>query len=241
MTTASRGRVLLVDSDPREVGAQTRTLGNAGFDVKAAPTTKGAHSLLENERFDVVLCDLAMPDMDASAFLRAIRQLDADIPVILMTTADHRVPRSVVRSAVDRLSKPIPPPVLERTVERAVLRIRRRRSITAYRNGRGEEVEVASFSASDAKNEFGRVLQKAADGLVVITRHDEPQAVLVSFDEFNDLVSARENKLETLTNEFDALLSKMQTPEARRGMKAAFDATPAHMGEAAVAAARKRG
>jgi len=239
MATASRGRVLLVDSDARDVGAQARTLGEAGFDVKAASSTQDAGSLLENERFDVVLCDLAMPDMDVSAFLRVIRRFDPNIPVVLMTTADLRVPRSVVRE-VDRLSKPISPPVLERTLDRAVLRIRRRRSITAYRNGRGEEVEVASFSASAAKNEFGQVLQKAADGLVVITRHDEPQAVLLSFDEFHDLVSARENKLETLTNEFGALLARMQTPQARRGMKAAFDATPARMGKAAVAAAGKR-
>src|SRR5712672_779111 len=116
MTTTSRGRVLLVDSDDRDVGAQARTLGDAGFDVKAASSTKDAGSLLENERFDVVLCDLAMPDMDASGFLRVIRRLDANIPVILMTTANLRVPRSVVRE-VDRLSKPIPPPVLERTLE----------------------------------------------------------------------------------------------------------------------------
>jgi prevent-host-death family protein len=119
--------------------------------------------------------------------------------------------------------------------------VRRSRSVGAYRNRRGEEVEVASFTATDAKNEFGRVLQKATQGIVVITRHDEPEAVVLSFDEFKDLAGARESKLETLSNEFNALLAKMQTPEARSGMKAAFDATPARMGEAAVAAARKRG
>ena len=45
----------------------------------------------------------------------------------------------------------------------------------------------------------------------------------------------------TLTSEFDGLLARMQTPAVRKGMRAAFDATPARMGRAAVAAARKRG
>ena len=67
--------------------------------------------------------------------------------------------------------------------------VRRWRGVAAYRNRRGEEVEVASFTATDAKNEFGRVLQKAAHGIVVITRDDEPQAVVLSFDEFRILLA----------------------------------------------------
>ena len=47
--------------------------------------------------------------------------------------------------------------------------------------------------------------------------------------------------LETLSGEFDALLARMQTPRARAGMTAAFNASPAQLGKAAVAAARKRG
>ena len=43
-----------------------------------------------------------------------------------------------------------------------------------------------------------------------------------------------------LDNEFDALLDRMQMPKARAGMKAAFDASPADLGWAAVEAARKR-
>jgi hypothetical protein len=65
--------------------------------------------------------------------------------------------------------------------------------------------------------------------------------VLLSVDEFNKLAGAAERKLDALSGEFDALLSRMQTPEARTGMKAAFEASPKQLGRAAVAAARKRG
>jgi prevent-host-death family protein len=77
--------------------------------------------------------------------------------------------------------------------------------------------------------------------VVVITKHAAPKAVLVSLDEFNALTRAAESKLDTLSGEFDALLARMQTPKARAGMRAAFNASPKQLGKAAVAAARKRG
>lgn len=113
--------------------------------------------------------------------------------------------------------------------------------LPAVRNRRGEQVEPRSFSASDAKNQFGRVLETAlADGIVMITKHDAVKAVLVSAEEFAALTGAREPALDTLSREFDRLLARMQTPKSRAGMKSAFEATPKQLGQAAVEGARRR-
>lgn len=106
-----------------------------------------------------------------------------------------------------------------------------------YRN---EGLEAASVSATDAKNEFGRVLEKVIQGgRAVITKHGAPKAVLISVDEFNALSHAGRFKLDMLSAEFDALLAAMQKRKARAAMKAAYDTAPKQMGRAA--AARKRG
>ena len=111
----------------------------------------------------------------------------------------------------------------------------------AFRNRRGEQVEPRSFSASDAKNQFGRMLETAlADGVVMITKHDTVRAVLVSAEEFAALTGAREPALDTLSREFDRLLARMQTPKSRAGMKSAFEATAKQLGQAAVEGARRR-
>jgi prevent-host-death family protein len=111
-----------------------------------------------------------------------------------------------------------------------------------FRNQHGERVDAAAFTSTVAKNEFGKILEIALRGrVVVITKHDTPKAVLVSLDDFNALTRAPEPTLDTLNGEFDAMLARMQTPKARAGMKAAFDASPKELGKAAVAAARKRG
>jgi prevent-host-death family protein len=118
----------------------------------------------------------------------------------------------------------------------------RRGMPVTYRNRRGEDRRVASFNATDAKNSFGRMLEATLrEGAVVITKHDDPKAVLLSWEEFEALTSARTGRLTALTGEFDALMARMQTATAREGMRTAFDAPPAKLGKAAVAAARRRG
>jgi len=100
----------------------------------------------------------------------------------------------------------------------------------------------ASYTATQAKHEFGRVLEQAIHGAtVVITKHDAPRAVLISMDQFKALQDAPQMKLNTLSEQFDALLERMQTRQARRGMSVAFNASPKQLGKAAVVSARKRG
>lgn len=114
--------------------------------------------------------------------------------------------------------------------------------VATMRNRRGEQVDASPMSATQAKNEFGRVLDMVMQGdVIVITKHDAPKAVILSIEEFNALAQGATRQLDTLTEEFDALLDRMQTPDARRAMKAAFNASPARLGKAAVRAARKGG
>lgn len=110
-----------------------------------------------------------------------------------------------------------------------------------FRNSHGELVDIPAVAATRLKNEFGAVLEQAVrGGAVAITRHDTPRAVLMSYEEFQALIRDRAPNLNDLSAEYDVLLSRMQTPAARKGMEAAFNAAPADLGRAAVKAARKR-
>lgn len=110
-----------------------------------------------------------------------------------------------------------------------------------FRNRSGDLVEIPEVTASQAKNTFGEILDGAArSGAVAITRHRRPVAVLLSYEEFESLSSARSETLETLSAKFEGLLERMQAPGARRGMEAAFNAGPEDLGRAAAGAARRR-
>jgi prevent-host-death family protein len=111
-------------------------------------------------------------------------------------------------------------------------------STVPFRNREGKLVDVPVVAATRLKNEFGTVFEEAAvNGAVVITRHSTPRAVLLSYAEFEALTASATPALNDLSERFDELLATMQTPEAKAGVAAAFDATPDELGAAAVKAA----
>jgi prevent-host-death family protein len=111
-----------------------------------------------------------------------------------------------------------------------------------FRNQRGERIEAMAMTATEAKKDFGRMLETVIrGGAVVVTRHAAPKAVLVSVEDFAALARGEEARLDSLSRRFDALLDSMQTHQARAAMKAAFIASPKELGKAAVEAARRRG
>lgn len=94
--------------------------------------------------------------------------------------------------------------------------------------------DPVTVTATEAQNEFGRVFEHAIrDEVVVITRHHVARAVLLSVERYRDLVSAESTMLDTLTDEFDAMLERMQTPAVRAATQRGFNSTPKAMGEAA--------
>jgi prevent-host-death family protein len=110
---------------------------------------------------------------------------------------------------------------------------------TVLRNPRGER--IAEVSASDAKNAFGRVLDTVArTGMVAITRHAQPRAVLLSLEEYRALTQGGSNLLAALQGEFDAMLDRMNAPGQREAMQKAFDTPSAELGRAAVKGARRK-
>src|SRR6185369_4998107 len=101
------------------------------------------------------------------------------------------------------------------------------------------KLRYTTVAASEAKNQFGQVLESALrDGAVVITKHDAPKAVLISLEDL-EAIAAR-GRLDTLAREFDAKYVHMQKPGFAKALDTAFGAAPKQLGAAAVKAARKR-
>lgn len=98
--------------------------------------------------------------------------------------------------------------------------------------------EIA-VSATVAQNEFGRMLNNAVQGrVVVINRHNAPSAVLISSQRYRELTQGKADSLNLLTQQFDALVQGMQTPAAQNAMQYAFDAAPALLRQTAATAKR---
>ena len=77
--------ILIVDDEPAIRLTLETGLSLKGFRVSSADSGSEACALLPKEKFDAVLCDVLMPDGDGLSVVKAVRELAADLPVILMT------------------------------------------------------------------------------------------------------------------------------------------------------------
>ncbi len=240
-----RGRVLLVDDEPSILASYGRALADAGFEVTKAGGGDEAFRRLDTAPFDVVLTDLLIPEMDGLAFLRRLHAFSPELPVIVMVDKlnNEIAVEAAELGAVQSLLKPISPALLKRTVGRVVGRDRvRRNAVPGFLTGRGDALGLTRITATDAKNQMGQVLERVMQGgVVLITKHETPKAAVIPMAEYEKFSRATEAKLNALSGDFDAILARMQTPKARAGMQAAFDASPGQLAKAALAFARKRG
>src|ERR1035437_9535405 len=100
-------------------------------------------------------------------------------------------------------------------------------SALSFRNKLGELVDIRAVPATRFKNEFGTIFEQAMrSGAVAITKHDTARAILISVEEFEALVGEHSRSLDALAGQFEGLLARMQSPAARKGVAAAFNASP---------------
>jgi antitoxin Phd len=98
---------------------------------------------------------------------------------------------------------------------------------------------ATTISASEAKS-IGHLLDAAEKGkTVAITRYGQVKAVVVPIERYRMLTEA-EPQLSQLEQDFEAMLARMQSPQAQDAVEAVFRASPTELGEAALAAAGKR-
>ena len=114
--------VLIVEDDATVRGALVRALGQLPHAPSSAGTAMEGLRLVLDERPDVVLLDLSLPDLDGSALLSMIRAVSS-VPVIVISARDDEkdIVALLDSGADDYLVKPFSSRQLEARI-RAVLR-----------------------------------------------------------------------------------------------------------------------
>ncbi|MCU0870620.1 MAG: EAL domain-containing response regulator, partial [Burkholderiales bacterium] len=123
-------RVLLIDDEPFQLKLLGRQFAQLGIgDVVACHDAREAVDWLAREpgRFDLVCCDLQMPEMDGVEFVRHLGQQAYAGSLVLISGEDNRILQTAERLArthalriLGALHKPVTPDQLRAVVEAAV-------------------------------------------------------------------------------------------------------------------------
>ena len=113
--------IILIDDEKAMLRSVEQWLNLSNFSVTAFSNARSAYESLTADFTGVIVSDIKMPDMDGLALLSAVKELDPEIPVILMT-GHGDVPMTVKamkQGAYDFLEKPFSPERLADIVTRA--------------------------------------------------------------------------------------------------------------------------
>ena len=118
-----RERILVVDDQDDVRDYLYYTLIALGkYDVVAAESGAEGLKIIANERIDLIVTDLQMPEMTGLKMLSILKEHDQQIPSILVTGqgSEETAVYAFHLGILDYLIKPIDPDVLEASVERAL-------------------------------------------------------------------------------------------------------------------------
>jgi DNA-binding response OmpR family regulator len=92
-------RILVVDDDAAVCMTVEYILLRAGNAVSTVSTTSEAFVLAHRRRFDLMICDLVMPDMDGVTLIRMFKDKYPSMPIIAMSGGARLGTFDTLRSA----------------------------------------------------------------------------------------------------------------------------------------------
>jgi DNA-binding NtrC family response regulator len=109
MTEKLEANVLLVDDEEQFLDALSQRLQTRGLKVDAVTSGEDAVKQVEDQNFDAIVVDLAMPGIDGIETLRRIKEKRPDLEIIMLT--GHATVKSGIEAmklgAEDFLEKPV--------------------------------------------------------------------------------------------------------------------------------------
>ena len=171
VTTSGNGSkpaILVVDDDEIMLASLARMLGGSEHSVEAYATAEEAMERVNEGGVEVVVSDIVMPTLTGLELLRQVREVDPDLPVVLVTgtPAIETAIAAVEVGAFRYLVKPVSPVTLRSVVARAVqvyrLALMKREALSIIGQVRPPRESERHFGLLKVESINGQDLEEAA-------------------------------------------------------------------------------
>lgn len=129
-------KVLVIDDDTFMCDLLVNHLKQHEFDVKGTYTGKNGIKMVEENHFDIVLCDFRLPNTDGFEVLQKIKSKKPLLPVIIMTAyAEVKMAVKLIKSgAFDYVTKPVQPEEIIKLINKALNTKDEKEDSVSFRN-----------------------------------------------------------------------------------------------------------
>jgi diguanylate cyclase (GGDEF)-like protein/putative nucleotidyltransferase with HDIG domain len=167
----ARARLLVVDDEEYILLVLRQILAAQQYEVVVARTVSESIEQLRNGgRFDLLICDLSLPDGDGIEILRAARDVDRDLVNIVLSgnvTAEN-VLQSLRQGAYDFIQKPVIAESLLALVTRALQYRNLKRENARYREYLEDMVRATNSDLTKALDDIKQAYQFALETMVAM-------------------------------------------------------------------------
>src|SRR5919198_2278033 len=160
-------RILIVDDEPGLRQSLGLLLTDAGYTVTAEQDGRRGLDRAVAETFDLVLCDVRMPEMDGLTFLRNYRERGGSALVIVMSAygGEDAALAAMKEGAYDYLPKPFRPDEVVLTLRKAEEREQLGRTIATLR------AQLDAAPAARALIAESRAMREALGDVARVAEH----------------------------------------------------------------------
>lgn len=178
-TAENKRRILAVDDETDIRIILSRRLKRDGYDCVVAANGLEALKEARKEKLDLVLLDINMPHMSGTETLARIKEIDQDLPVVMVSSVDSldTVRQTLREGAYDYLVKPIDFEEFDIAVRRALIHGELLRENREYQRNLEKMVSQRTRALTEALEETRRTYQLTilALGAALETRDIETQ------------------------------------------------------------------
>jgi signal transduction histidine kinase len=186
LKTFGRPRVLICDDEGTVRQICERALLQAGYDTTCVENGLDAIAAVKREAFDMIILDVRLPDMDGPEVLAVLREIDPDLPVLVISgfSAFEDAIRCLRQGATDFVRKPFDIETVVRAVDRVI-------------GSTHLKVDSALLAASQSifsSLDFAEIAQRVLRVALSLLRADEASITLCDRGELGEMYRIREAK-----------------------------------------------
>lgn len=115
-------KILVVDDEENMLALLNRVLSKEGYQIVCAGSGEAGLKLAGEHHFELAIVDLSMPEMEGIEVLAKLKEIDGDIPVIMITAFPSWEKEQTARKlgCADYLSKPLNMKLLKDRVKKNI-------------------------------------------------------------------------------------------------------------------------